>query len=66
MSRAQTLCGAAWQALPRPAAGPGADTTYNSQPTFVFPYTCASGSTVLLYMGDRWNHKGPGAVRVML
>ena len=60
---ASAMCGASWQALPQPEVGSGASTTFDSQPTFVFPYTCASGSTVLLYMGDRWNVKGPGSVR---
>ena len=62
LSRAPTLCDT-WRLLPRPAVGATASTTYNSQPTFVLPYACASGRTVLMYMGDRWNFRGPGGVR---
>lgn len=63
LSRAPTLCGSSWSLLPQPTAGPDANVTYNSQPTFVLPYHCTSGKTVLLYMGDRWNYRGPGGVR---
>ena len=62
LSRTPALC-EPWGLLPRPAVGATAATTYNSQPTFVLPYPCASGRTVLLYMGDRWNFRGPGGVR---
>ena len=62
LSRTTALC-EPWRLLQRPAVGATAATTYNSQPTFVLPYPCANGRTVLLYMGDRWNFRGPGGVR---
>ena len=62
LRHAPAMCGTAWDALPRPATGSDAKTTFDSQPTFVFAYVYASGNTVLLYMGDRWNIRGPGSV----
>ena len=57
------LCGAAWHLEPNPATGPGGNTTYDSQSTFVLPLTLGDGSTFFIYMGDRWNFMGPGSVR---
>ncbi|KAK9830574.1 hypothetical protein WJX81_000063 [Elliptochloris bilobata] len=62
LSRAPALCGAPWRLLEQPTTGGTADITYNSQPTFVLPYHCASGRTVLIYLGDRWNFRGPGGL----
>ena len=33
----------------------GDSTTWDSQSTFIFPYTHADGHTTFIYMGDRWN-----------
>ena len=65
LSRAPALCGAPWTLLQQPTNGldAAANTTYDSQPTFVLPYHCASGRTVFMYLGDRWNFRGPGGVR---
>ena len=65
LSSAPAPCGATWSLLPPPVTGPLANTTYNSQPTFVLPYECASGRTVFMYLGDRWNFRGPGGVRAV-
>lgn len=46
-----------------PVDGTGGSTTYDSQPTYVLPFPCDNGRTVLIYMGDRWNVRGPGGVR---
>lgn len=63
LSYASALCGEPWDLLPQPTAGPGANTTFNSQPTFVLPFRCESGKTVIMYTGDRWNFHAPGGVR---
>lgn len=51
---APPLDGATWQRLGNPSRN---NRTFNSQPTFVLPYTSAKlpGRQLLLYMGDRWN-----------
>ena len=47
------LRGATWTQLGNPSNDA---TTFNSQSTYVLPYrAAASGKTVLVYMGDRWN-----------
>jgi hypothetical protein len=51
--------GATWKVLGNPS---GDGTTFNSQPTFVLPYTHPSGKRLPIYMGDRWNFQGPGSV----
>lgn len=60
---AQSLFAATWTELPEPARGPGANITYNSQSTFVFPLEFADGTVLYIYMGDRWNFYEPGSVR---
>lgn len=60
---ADSLCGAAWHTLTVPAWGEGANNTYNSQSSFVFPLKFADGTVLYIYMGDRWNFLGPGSVR---
>ncbi len=40
----------------------GDPTTFDSQSTFVLPYTRADGSTLYIYCGDRWNAAGPGGL----
>ena len=49
-----------WKAMKPPVFGPGADKTYDSQSTFVFPIADPAGGPPLwVYMGDRWNYDGP-------
>jgi hypothetical protein len=38
-------------------------TTFDSQSTFILPYTHADGHKTLVYMGDRWNADGPGGLK---
>ena len=59
---ADSLATAKWSQLARPAMGPGANTTYNSQSSSVFTLQLASGASLHIYMGDRWNFYGPGSV----
>jgi hypothetical protein len=42
-----------WKEHPNPCAGPKAETTFDSQSTFVLPVPGKPGS--FIYMGDRWN-----------
>ena len=60
---APRLCGAWWTQQPNPASTEGGNTTFDSQSTFVLPLHLGSGRTFFIYMGDRWNFKGPGSVR---
>lgn len=62
-SSAPSLFTATWAELPVPATGEGANITYNSQSTFVFQLQFDDGTTLYIYMGDRWNFYGPGSVR---
>lgn len=41
-----------WRELGNPCEGPGAETTYDSQSTFVI---AVAGTDRYIYMGDRWN-----------
>jgi len=51
------LKGATWTVLGNPS---GSRTTFNSQSTYVLPYTHPStGKQLLIYMGDRWNAGHP-------
>ena len=63
---APRLCGAWWKQQPNPAATEGGNITFNSQSTFVLPLQLGGGQTLFIYMGDRWNFKGPGSVRPLL
>ena len=54
-----TLNGANWTNNYNPTGDP---TTYNSQSTFIFPFTHADGHVTYMYMGDRWNANGPGGL----
>ena len=54
--------GAVWHNTTTPASGDGANITYNSQSTFVFSLQFDDGTTMYIYMGDRWNFYGPGSV----
>ena len=58
-----SLSGAVWLDSTVPASGVGANITFNSQSTFVFPLVLDDGTTMFIYMGDRWNFYGPGSVR---
>lgn len=50
--------------VPERAGNPSNDsTTFDSQSTFILPYTDASGETTYIYMGDRWNANGPGGLQ---
>jgi hypothetical protein len=50
-----TLDGAEWVSLGNPTGDPY---TFNSQSSYILPYKQKNGSTVLIYMGDRWNYNG--------
>ncbi len=39
--------------------------TYNSQSTFLYPYTHADGHVTHIWMADRWNEWGPGSLQNM-
>ena len=56
------MCSTFWVDLPQPTSGEGADTTFNAQSTYIFPFRFPDGSKLLLWMGDRWNAGGPGSV----
>ena len=56
------MCWTFWRNLPMPAHGPLAATTYDAQSTFIFDYRWDDGTHTLLWMGDRWNERGPGGV----
>ena len=58
-----SLSGAVWLDSTVPASGVGANITFNSQSTFVFPLVLEDGTRMFIYMGDRWNFYGPGSVR---
>ena len=59
---AASLASAKWNMLATPAAGPTANTTHNSQSASVFSLQLQDGSSMFVYMGDRWNFYGPGSV----
>lgn len=61
-SSAESLTSAKWSKLATPAMGSDANTTYNSQSSFVFTLQLEDGSSMFIYMGDRWNFDGPGSV----
>jgi len=60
VSGGDTLKGAVWTDLGNPSNDA---TTFDSQSTFVLPYTHADGHTTLVYLGDRWNANGPGGLQ---
>lgn len=62
VSNGSSLCSAAWTKLPQPAAGPGADTAFDSTPAFVHAHRWADGRELHVYVGDRWNAGGEGGV----
>ena len=62
---ADSLSGAVWLDSTVPASGAGANITFNSQSTFVFSLVLEDGTTMFIYMGDRWNFYGPGSVRAL-
>lgn len=45
-----------------PVEGPGAETTFNAQSSYVFQLKCQNGVQLFVWMGDRWNLRGPGGV----
>ena len=47
--------GSSWEVLGNPSGSP---TTWDSQSTFVLPYTHPDGRKLHIYMGDRWNGHG--------
>ncbi|KAK9823355.1 hypothetical protein WJX72_002141 [[Myrmecia] bisecta] len=61
MFKASSMCGS-WVEIRQPAVGDGGQITFNSQPTFVFPYKQPNGAIVPIYMGDRWNYPPNGGV----
>ncbi len=62
VSDGPSLCGATWTRLPRPAAGAGAGSCFDSTPAFVHTYAWGDGSELQIFVGDRWNAGGPGGV----
>ena len=61
---APSLSAASWRPLEPPVYGKGANITYDSQPSFIFPLQLSDGTTLHIYMGDRWNFDGPGSVSI--
>ena len=59
---AADLASAKWNKLAVPAKGASANTTYNSQSAFIFTLQLEDGTSMFIYMGDRWNFDGPGSV----
>ena len=59
---AASLPTAKWNKLATPAMGDTANTTHNSQSSSVFQLQLQDGSSMFIYMGDRWNFYGPGSV----
>lgn len=59
-SNADSLDGATWTDLGNPSND---STTFDSQSTFILPYTHADGHVTHIYMGDRWNANGAGGLQ---
>ena len=59
---AASLVTAKWNKLAMPAMGATANTTYNSQSSSTFSLVLEDGSSMFIYMGDRWNFYGLGSV----
>lgn len=59
---AASLATAKWNKLAVPAMGATADTTHNSQSSSIFSLVLEDGSSMFIYMGDRWNFYGAGSV----
>ena len=59
---APDLASAKWNKLAVPAKGASANTTYNSQSASIFTLQLENGTSMFIYMGDRWNFDGPGSV----
>jgi hypothetical protein len=53
------LPGAVWTDNINPSGSP---TTYDSQSTFIFPFTHPDGHLTFIWMADRWNANGPGGL----
>lgn len=58
-SKKPTLHDTDWDILGNPSGSP---TTFDSQSTYVLPYTHPDGRLLLIYQGDRWNDHGPGGL----
>jgi hypothetical protein len=54
------LIGASWTSLGNPSNDA---TTFDSQSAYVLPYEEEHQNIRLIYMGDRWNAKGPGGLK---
>ena len=54
-----SLVGAQWANNYNPSGNP---TTYDSQSTFIYPYTHPDGHKTFIWMADRWNANGPGGL----
>jgi hypothetical protein len=54
-----SLVGAVWENNYNPSSSA---TTYDSQSTFLFPYTHPDGHITHIWMADRWNANGPGGL----
>ena len=55
----KTLVNAQWTDNINPSGSP---TTWDSQSTFIFPYSHADGHITFIWMADRWNANGPGGL----
>jgi len=58
MSNGASLNGATWTILPVITTS---STTWESQSTFVLPYTHPNGKMLYIYLGDRWAYPNVGA-----
>jgi len=56
-TNSKTLKGATWDTLPSPTDSP---TTWNSQSTFVLPYSHPDGRKLYIFMADRWDFPNVG------
>lgn len=59
VSNQSTLAGASWTYIGNPSND---GTTFDSQSTYILPYTHTDGHVTYIYMGDRWNINGPGGL----
>eukprot|EP00884_Botryococcus_braunii_P021290 jgi/Botrbrau1/7845/Bobra.9_2s0022.2 len=53
---------AEFEVVTTPVDGPRSETTYDAQTTYVLQFTCQNGKQFFIWMGDRWNLRGPGGL----
>lgn len=62
VSNSTSLYTSNWQLLGNPMVGPGSESTFRAQTTFVLPYRprSSNGTPLLIMLADRWNYPSPG------